>query len=338
MDEQWPQVEALFVEALARAPAARSAFVERACGDDLELRRQVESLLAADREAGTFLDQPALGSAPDLPQPDSADLPEGTALGRYRILRPLGQGGMATVYLAVREQDYQQQVAVKVFAHGRQRRDLVRRFEHERQILASLEHPSIARLLDGGSTPEGLPYLVMERVEGVPIDLYCDRRDLDLDARIDLFRRLAEAVHYAHQRLVVHRDLKPSNILVTASGTPKLLDFGIAKLVAPDALGEDAFVTADGQRLMTPAYASPEQVRGDAITTASDVYSMGVLLYRLLTGRLPYQLDGAISDYQRAILETDPEKPSVAVLRPAEPAEATDPESSTTRDITTATQ
>ncbi len=305
MADDWPRVEALFSEAVTLTAEERSAFLDRECGDDRRLRRQVESLLAADDSAGSFLDPP--DGTPEPPAP----LGQGDAIGRYRVLRRLGQGGMATVYLAVRERDYRQRVAVKVF-HGAHRPDLLRRFRQERQILASLEHPSIARLLDGGTTGDGLTYLVMELVEGEPIDVFCDRRGLSVDQRVDLFRRLVEVVHFAHQRLVVHRDLKPRNVLVTADGTPKLLDFGIAKLVEDDDT-EAILLTAPGQRLMTPAYASPEQIRSGPITTATDVYSMGVLLYLLLTGRLPYRARGAVADLERAILETEPERPSAAV-------------------------
>ncbi len=229
----------------------------------------------------------------------------------------LGEGGMSTVYLAVRADDaYQQKVALKVLAYGADRSDLSARFRAERQILASLDHPGIARLLDGGTTDDGRPYLVMEYIEGAPLDQYCDQHRLGLDARVDLFRQVCAAVQYAHQNLVVHRDIKPSNILVTADGVPRLLDFGIAKLLEGAELPGAIEATMTGQRLMTPQYASPEQVEGGAITTATDVYSLGVLLYVLLTGHLPYRLPGTSSDaLQRAVVEQDPERPSTAVGR-----------------------
>ena len=212
-------------------------------------------------------------------------------MGRTASLAELGHGGMGTVYLGVRDDDaFQKRVAIKVLKRGMDTESIVRRFRHERQILASLEHPYIAGLLDGGSTPDGRPYFAMEFVEGQPIVEYCDARRLDIARRLKLFRHVCTAVQYAHQNLIIHRDIKPANVLVTADGTPKLLDFGIAKLLNPELAGQTFAPTAPGLQLMTPEYASPEQVRGDAVTTATDVYSLGVLLYELLAGRLPYRL------------------------------------------------
>ena len=320
--EPWGRVAAIFDQAAELPVAERPAFLDRECGGDPELRRQVEALLRADGEAGAFLAVPAL--AEDEPGGESAaavNRPRSLrrTIGPYKLLRMIGEGGMATVYLAVRADDeYRQEVAIKVFGLGRERSDLLRRFRTERQILASLEHPSIARLLDGGTTDDGLPYIVMERIEGEPIDVYCDRERLPVAARLELFRTLCSAVHYAHQNLVVHRDLKPSNVLVTAGGVPKLLDFGIAKLVNPEGFPQTVQHTATGQRLMTPQFASPEQVLGAAITTASDVYSMGVLLYLLLTGRHPYRVGNQQTpEIERAVLEQEPERPSAAVSRVA---------------------
>src|SRR5436305_1850622 len=236
----------------------------------------------ADAASATFLDRPAgelLGLVPETtPEPPPALEPE-SRLGPYRLLRRLGDGGMGTVYLARREDEhYERDVAVKVIRSGAQSPEALHRFFAERQILARLEHPDIARLYDGGSTEAGRPYLVMELVEGLPVDDYCDLHQLTVDRRLDLFRRICAAVEYAHQNLLVHRDLKPANILVTAAGEPKLLDFGIAKRLEPGtATLPDA--TQTGMRMMTPNYASPEQVRGDAVATTSDVYSLGVLLY-----------------------------------------------------------
>ncbi|HET6899795.1 MAG TPA: serine/threonine-protein kinase, partial [Vicinamibacteria bacterium] len=245
----------------------------------------------------------------------SAHLPE--RIGHYRVLRELGRGGMGTVYLAERDEPgMRKTVAVKVVSRGMDSAFVLRRFRTERQILAGLEHPGIARLYDGGTTDEGLPYFVMEYVDGEDLVAYCDRHHLPVRTRLQLFLRVCEAVQYAHQGLVVHRDLKPSNILVTAAGEPKLLDFGIAKLLGPQA-GEDGDEqTASVVRLLTPDFASPEQVRGDRVTTASDVYALGVVLYEVLSGRRPYRLKGGTAaQLERAILERDVEAPSTALAR-----------------------
>jgi serine/threonine-protein kinase len=311
--ERWQRLEALFEEAAARPAAERTRFLVRACGDDLELKAELRSLLAADGAAGSFLEQPALVPIAAEPAVSWA----GRRLGPYRLERQLGEGGMSTVYLAVRaDEAYERQVAVKVFRYGADRSDLLDRFRAERQILASLDHPAIARLVDGGSTDQGLPYLVMEYIDGEPIDRYCDRRRMSIDARIDLFREVAAAVQFAHQNLVVHRDIKPSNLLVSGDGAPHLLDFGIAKLLAGAAVPHGPGATLTGQRLMTPHYASPEQVDGRPITTASDVYSLGVLLYVLLTGQLPYRARAdRLGAIEQAVLEEEPERPSTAAGR-----------------------
>ena len=238
-------------------------------------------------------------------------------LGVYRLIREIGHGGMGTVYLGVRDDDaFQKRVAIKVLKRGMDTDSIVRRFRHERQILASLEHPFIASLLDGGSTPDGRPYFAMEYVEGQPIVDYCDTNRLDTPARLALFRHVCTAVQYAHQNLVIHRDLKPANVLVMADGTPKLLDFGIAKLLNPELGGQTLVPTAPGLQLMTPEYASPEQVRGEPVTTASDVYSLGVLLYELLAGRLPYRLTSRDqADIVRIVCESEPIRPSTAITQ-----------------------
>jgi non-specific serine/threonine protein kinase/serine/threonine-protein kinase len=226
---------------------------------------------------------------------------------------------MGTVYLAVRSDDaFQKRVALKVLKRGMDTEAIVRRFRTERQILASLDHPFISSLLDGGATPDGLPYFTMEFVEGQPIDEYCASHRLGTTARLEMFRKICSAVQYAHQNLIIHRDIKPANVLVTADGTPKLLDFGIAKLLNPDLVGQTYAPTAAGSPLMTPEYASPEQVRGEPVTTASDVYSLGVLLYELLTGRRPYELTSrSVADIARVICDSVPERPSTAVTRAA---------------------
>ncbi len=242
---------------------------------------------------------------PTLPADRAAPSPEDPGLGRrigpYRVERLIARGGMGAVYLAVREDDFRKRVALKLVRPELQSVEILRRFAAERQILAGLEHPNIARLLDGGSTDDMMPFLVMEYVEGVPLDRYCDQHEVSLDQRLRLFRQVCSAVHFAHQNLVIHRDLKPGNILVTAAGEPKLLDFGIAKIFLPAA--EEAAesraaarteLEAEGGRgLMTPVYASPEQLRGETITTASDIFSLGVVLYQLLSGRAPIRSKGS---------------------------------------------
>ncbi len=301
--ELWQRVQPLFATAQELDPKEWGAFMEQHVGDDEALRRELESLLEAGRESGDFLEP--LAAADEL------------TFDRYKVVGRLGSGGVGTVYEAVRNDDeYRQRVALKLLKRGMDTDEIVRRFKTERQILAALDHPSIARLLDGGSTGDGLPYLVMEHVEGQPLDVYCDTHKLSIRERLDLFERVCSAVHYAHQNLVVHRDLKPANILVTADGNPKLLDFGIAKLLNPELSAQSQARTATGFALMTPDFASPEQVRGDPITTASDVYSLGVVLYALLSGHRPYHLCGASRlEMERRVCETKPEPLSAAVRR-----------------------
>src|SRR6202789_2452069 len=229
---------------------------------------------------------------------------EGDRIGPYRVLRTLGVGGMGEVYLAERaDAEFEQQVAIKVVHAGL--RGVQARRKNQRPILAQLDHPNIAHLLDGGSLPDGTVYIVMEYVDGVPIDTFCDSNRLDIAARLRLFQTVCAAVHYAHQNLIVHRDVKPSNILVTAAGVPKLLDFGIAKLLDDrQARQQTVAVTHADIRVMTPDHASPEQVRGQAITTSSDVYVLGVLLYKLLAGVGPYVIPSTrLTDIERAICE-----------------------------------
>ena len=290
--ERWVEVKRALVKVLAESPARRDRLLDSLCGEDAELRLEVESLAAFESQLdGGFLDRPA-ELPPDVAGPPPAagegerlgtsELKPGQRIDAYEIQRLLGEGGMGAVYLAYRADDFHKHVALKLIRHGQINRASVLRFQRERQILAELEHPSIARLLDGGSTVEGSPYLVMEYVEGETLDRYCAAHELDLETRLDLFRQICEAVHFAHQRQIIHRDLKPGNILVTAAGRLKLLDFGIAELAR-----EGVSSPSLGHHAMTPSYASPEQLRGEAATTASDVYSLGVLLCHLLTGRLP---------------------------------------------------
>jgi serine/threonine protein kinase/tetratricopeptide (TPR) repeat protein len=250
------------------------------------------------------------------------DLGRDSRVGPYRLVREIGRGGMGAVYLAVRDDDaFQKRVAIKVLKRGMDTDAIVRRFQHERQILAALDHAFIAGLLDGGTTSDGLPYFAMEFVEGQPITEYCDARHLDTTARLQLFRQVCSAVQYAHQNLIVHRDIKPANVFVTKDGTPKLLDFGIAKLLNPELAGHTLVPTAAGLQMMTPEYASPEQVRGEPVTTATDIYSLGVLLYELLTARLPYRLTGrTAADVAKAVCESPPVRPSTAVTQLADGA------------------
>lgn len=322
---RWQQLEPLLDEAMDLPPDQRTAFLDRVCGDDEALRADLERLLAADAEASTFLEAPAHDRAADLldvPFPVASDR-TGQRIGDWRILETLGQGGMGAVYLAERADGaFEQRAALKIIRSDLVSRDTFDRFLQERQILARLRHPHIARLLDGGTTEDGRPFLVMEYAEGVPITRYAAEHKLDVPARLRLFQQACEAVHYAHSNLIVHRDLKPSNMLVTGTGEVMLLDFGIAKLISDDpdaALPDKPLLTRTGQVLMTPEYAAPEQVRHDAITLATDIYALGVLLYELLTGTRPYQFNRlSPTEVERVVCEEEPRKPSTAVLQSGE--------------------
>jgi serine/threonine protein kinase len=307
--DRWQRVKQVLDQALA-LDSERSAFLDGACDGDSDLRREVESLLSAHEQAGTeFLKNPAIDLGVDFPPVPTR---VGRRIGSYDILEEIGHGGMGEVYRAGRaDGQYKKEVAIKLVRGGYDTASVLERFRHERQILASLDHPNIARLLDGGTTEEGVPYLVMELIEGTPIDRYCDAQGLSVTDRLKLFLQVCSAVQYAHQRLVIHRDIKPGNILVTKDGVPKLLDFGIAKILDPAASSE---TTVAGP--MTPEYASPEQIRGEPITTATDLYSLGVVLYQLLTGRSPYpKSTQGPHELARAICEWEPERPSTAILK-----------------------
>ncbi len=309
-DKHWARIEDIFHEVADLTIDERAAFLDRACAGDQDLRREVESLLAADAQRDEFLRVAVAQAVEGLPKErdDGGEL-IGKRIDRYSITGLIGKGGMGSVYRAVREDEFHMEVALKVLKRGTDTEAALNRFRTERQILAGLQHPNIARLLDGGATESGLPYFVMEYVDGKPLLEYA--APLSLRQRLELFRSVCAAVQYAHQNLVVHRDLKPSNILVTADGSPKLLDFGIAKLLDADSAGLSMTLTAAGARLMTPDYASPEQVLGEPVTTATDVYSLGVVLYELLTGHRPYHLETSSSGaLERAICQEEPKKPT----------------------------
>ncbi|MFL6215725.1 MAG: protein kinase domain-containing protein [Blastocatellia bacterium] len=312
------KVAELFAAAISLEADERDAFLVRECAGEPHLLAEVRALLAADREVEVagFMHEPALKAQARQVARDLEDASRtGEHVGHYEILSLIGEGGMGEVYLA-RDLEFDRKVALKLVKGGLRTKAILRRFLSERQILASLDHPNIARLLDGGTSADGLPYFVMEYIEGQPITDYAEARALSTSARLDLFRKVCSGVQYAHQNLVIHRDIKPSNILVTDDGTPKLLDFGIAKLFDPAQTGEAVEATATLLRVMTPEYASPEQVNGAAITTASDVYSLGVLLYELLTGRRPHRLKShKAEDVAQAICETEPERPSQTISR-----------------------
>jgi serine/threonine protein kinase/tetratricopeptide (TPR) repeat protein len=315
--ERWARVKEVFAQAVARPTEERTAFLAQACAGDPELRFDAESLLDAHVE-DSFLEGPAHATL-TAPDSDAPPAPPPSRVGPYRVLGEIARGGMGIVCRALRDDDaFKKQVAVKLIKRGMDTDAVVGRFRQERQILADLDHPGIARLLDGGSTEDGRPFLVMEYVEGVPLTEHCDRQALSVRDRLLLFREVCAAVQHAHQKLVVHRDLKPSNIMVTSEGRPKLLDFGISKLLGPDPGGETGVMTQAGLRLLTPHYASPEQVRGERVSMASDVYSLGVILYEILTGRPPYVVTGAdMGEVHRKVCETDPVRPSTVVTQAA---------------------
>jgi tetratricopeptide (TPR) repeat protein len=303
--KKWDQAQRLFLAAADLSRQERVLFLEQSCAGDSELRTEVESLILADIGSAEYIAAAVESEASKLFDFEfTLD-----RVGPYRILRQLGRGGMGAVFLATRDDDqYRKQVAIKVVKRGMDTAEVLERFRHERQILANLDHPYIARLHDGGTTADGLPYFVMEFVEGQPVDLFCRERALDTKARLRIFVKVCEAVAYAHRNLVVHRDLKPPNIFVTAAGTPKLLDFGIAKLT-----GGDPSATATASQVFTPDYASPEQVRGEPISTATDVYSLGAVLYELLTGDRAQKVTAVTPlEVDRAICQTEVKRPSLA--------------------------
>ncbi len=320
--ERWRQVEEIFQAALDLSIGERARYVSGACANDPELKRDVEALLSQHDSAGQLLEEPLYGNT-ELgvleSLIDDEDPMIGRRLGTYRIEREIGRGGMGAVYEASRaDNEFHKRAAIKLVKRGMDTDFILRRFRKERQILAALDHPHIAGLMDGGTTDDGLPYFVMEFIEGQPLYSYCDSHQLNILERLKLFRSICDAVHYAHQKQVVHRDIKPSNVLVTSEGIPKLLDFGIAKLLNPQLAGDITHdPTATAMRLMTPEYASPEQVQGAPTTPTTDVYSLGVLLYELLTGHRPYRLvNRAPHEIARVICEEAPAPPSIIITRP----------------------
>jgi serine/threonine-protein kinase len=311
--ERWRRLEELFHAAAERPAEEREDFLESCCPDPT-LRREVLDLLAhdADPAASTGLGAAVAGAAGRALQPEPAQRWEGRRIGAYRVEREIGRGGMGVVLLAERTDGaFEKKVAIKLSLAGLVSAPLAERLESERRILATLDHPAIARLLDGGTTDEGIPYVVMELVEGTPIDAHCARRQLDVRSRIRLFLEVCDAVEHAHRSLIVHRDIKPGNILVTPEGRPKLLDFGIAKLLDADPVPDRVATTHSMLRALTPEYASPEQLRGEPITTSADVYGLGVVLYELLTGSRPFTLDSLTpAEVERALLAQSPSRPS----------------------------
>ena len=305
---RWQRVEALFHAALERPAAARAAFLADACAGDTSLHSDVARLLAEHDADPDFLAIPLV----DVTRVAASVAPSAVErIGAYRLVRALGEGGMGTVYLGVQEgEGFERPVAIKVIRGGMVTAEVLRRFQLERRILAALRHPNIAHLLDAGSTGDGRPYFVMEFIEGEPIDAWCERHQLGVHERLKLFLTVCGAVQHAHGNLVVHRDLKPGNIIVSSEGVPHLLDFGIGKLLDPLELAGDAAATRADVRMFTPEFASPEQVRGEPVSVATDVFGLGMLLYRLLTGKHPFTEATTPQQYEHAVVTTDPRRPS----------------------------
>ncbi|MES1192383.1 MAG: serine/threonine-protein kinase [Steroidobacter sp.] len=326
---RWQLIQDLFTRASDLPPGERDIFLSAECGTDEVLRQEVNDLLMMDSPPQTQSSHPSLPSplthavnrAIEKTVRDRRGELLGSVVGAYRLTEILGHGGAGTVYLGERaDRQYSARVAVKVVANGLFNEDVQRRFQSERQILANLNHPNISRLLDAGETRQGQPFLVMEYVHGEVIDKYCDNQKLGINQRLELFVKVCEAVQYAHRNLIVHRDLKPGNILVTPDGTPKLLDFGIAKLLDENAIaalrsGNSAY-TRINDRVLTPEYASPEQILGQTVTTTSDVYTLGIVLYELMAGVRPYQVSTVSQlELERSICVIDPLKPSQMMAR-----------------------
>src|SRR5437773_6884576 len=309
----------VFAEALQLSAGERSAYLERACGADEELRQRVERLLKAHDRAGDFLEQPPPEAVMESKLGASAGENVGDRIGRYKLLQQIGEGGCGVVYMAEQEEPVRRRVAIKVIKVGMDTKQVVARFEAERQALALMDHPNIAKVLDAGATEAGRPYFVMELVRGIKITEYCDQENLSTEQRLDLFIQVCQAVQHAHQKGIIHRDLKPSNILVADHDgvpVPKVIDFGVAKATTDQRLTDKTLFTAFEQFIGTPAYMSPEQAKlsGLDIDTRSDIYSLGVLLYELLTGKTPLDqrelLASGLDEMRRTIREQEPARPS----------------------------
>jgi serine/threonine protein kinase/Tfp pilus assembly protein PilF len=328
--ERWQKIESVFQTAVELSPKDRSAYVEIACAGEPGLRNEVEKLLMSFDSAENFIESPVWTDSMMLNSSAKKDLSDsfnenlahnqvpdysGQQIGPYRLVEEIGRGGMGAVYLADRaDGEFRQRVAIKLIKRGMDSDYIIRRFRHERQILASFEHPFIARLLDGGTTKDGVPYFVMEYIDGETLYNYCDSKQLGIRERLKIFQKICSAIDYAHTKQIIHRDIKPSNILISRNSTPKLLDFGIAKILDPNLIHESVNPTASMLRMMTPDYASPEQVRGDDVTRSSDIYSLGILLYELVTGHRPYNFAGrALHEISRVICDVMPEPPSSVI-------------------------
>lgn len=311
----WQTIKSVFDEAVKLPPSKRKEFINKKCAGNPALRIEVISLLDSHDKAGAFLETPHIEATSGTSVKVKNDPFTGKKFGKYKLVECIGTGGMGSVYLGVRDDgQFEQKVAIKFIKSGLNSGYVIKRFLNERKALASLNHPNIARLIDGGSTKSGMPFFIMEYVEGKPITRYCDDNKLNVQKRLELFLKICSAVQYAHRNLIVHRDIKPSNILVTNDGEPKLLDFGIAKILSPVSEDNNTKLTQTGMWNLTPEYASPEQFKGGNITTVSDIYSLGILLYKMLTGHSPYKVKGKMPhELNKIISETQPEKPSTIV-------------------------
>ena len=318
MSHPSPSIDEIFFAAMEReSPEARAAYLDDVCGSDPDLRRRVERLLDAQPNVGSFLDSPAAGPTMAFPPTEVLEGP-GTVIGPYKLLEQIGEGGMGIVYMAEQTQPVRRKVALKIIKPGMDTRQVIARFEAERQALAMMDHPNIAKVLDAGATESGRPYFVMELVRGIPITEYCDQHRLPIHKRLDLFMQVCQAVQHAHQKGIIHRDIKPTNVLVTALDgvpLPRVIDFGIAKATG-QSLTDKTLFTGFAQLIGTPLYMSPEQAELSAvdIDTRSDIYSLGVLLYELLTGTTPFDQGtfrtAALDEVRRIIREDEPPKPS----------------------------
>jgi eukaryotic-like serine/threonine-protein kinase len=335
--ERWQHVKQVLANALELAPTERVAYLDRSYAADPSLRDDIEPLMASEpRLRKRFLDGADLAAAAAAVISPDENFWVGRRVGPYRVVEQIGMGGMGEVYRAFRADDqYKKVVALKFVRAGQYSNEVFTRFKNERQILAGLDHPNLAKLLDGGTSDEGMPYFVMELIDGQPITEYCDQHDLPIRERLKLFLQVCAGVHYAHQHLIIHRDIKPGNILVTADGIPKLLDFGIAKIVESGQDADRTETTLTSFRILTPRYASPEQIKGEAMTIATDVYSLGVVMYELLAGRSPYEfVNGSTQEFSQEICEREPQKLSLAALRSPEGGdENTGNRSGTIREI-----